>query len=171
MQTAASHGQLQGMFEMHRITISLDDELANALDEFLNARGYSSRSEGVRDLVREAMTQPSEVRARHSNCVANLSYIYNHRIRALASKLADLQHAHHDLIASTTLIHLDHENSLESIMLKGDTEAVLAFADRVGSERGVRSKLINLVGVEPHDHHDHAHDHQHSGREHLSPVN
>lgn len=156
---------------MERITISLEDELAKALDTFLDAQGYRSRSEGVRDLVREAMAQPSEVSARHSHCVANLSYIYNHRVRALASKLADFQHAHHDLIASTTLVHLDHDNSLESVMLKGETKAVLAFSDWVGAERGVRSKLLNLVGVEPHDHHRHAHDHEHSGHEHLSPVN
>ena len=117
------------------------------------------------------MTQPDEVGARHSHCVANLSYIYSHRIRALASKLANFQHAHHDLIASTTLVHLDHDNSLESVMLKGRTDAVLAFADRVGAERGVRSTLINLVGVEPHDHHDHVDDHKHGGHAHLSPVN
>ena len=156
---------------MQRITVSLDDDLADSLDIFLRARGYSSRSEGVRDLVREAMTRPGEIEARHSHCVANLSYIYNHRVRALASKLADLQHAHHDLIASTTLVHLDHENSLESIMLKGKTEAVLAFSNRIGAERGVQSNMINLVGVDPHDHHVHAHDHQHGGHEHLSPVN
>lgn len=155
---------------MQRITISLEDELAEALDTFLHTREYRSRSEGIRDLVREAMTRPNEVSARHSHCVANLSYIYNHRVRALASKLADFQHAHHDLIASTTLVHLDHDNSLESVMLKGETKAVLAFSDRVGAERGVRSMVVNLVGVEPHDHHDHVHDHQHSGHEHLSPV-
>jgi len=156
---------------MQRITISLEDELAGALDAFLHARRYQSRSEGVRDLVREAMTRKSEVQARHTHCVANLSYIYNHRVRALASKLAELQHAHHDLIASTTLMHLDHENSFESVMLKGRTEAVLAFSDRVGAERGVQSHLINLVGVEPHDHHDQPHDHEHRGHAHLSPVN
>jgi CopG family nickel-responsive transcriptional regulator len=156
---------------MQRITISLEDELADALDTFLNARGYQSRSEGIRDLVREAMTRPSEVGARHSHCVANLSYIYNHRVRALASKLADFQHAHHDLIASTTLMHLDHDNSLESVMLKGRTKAVLAFSHRVGAERGVRSNLVNLIGVKPHDQHHEPHDHEHHGHDHLSPVN
>jgi CopG family nickel-responsive transcriptional regulator len=156
---------------MQRITISLEDELSDALDAFLKARGYRSRSEGIRDLVRGAMTRPSEVGARHTHCVANLSYIYNHRVRTLASKLADFQHAHHDLIASTTLIHLDHDNSLESIMLRGQTQAVLAFSDLIGAERGVRSHHINLVGVAPHDHHDHVHDHHHSGHEHLSPIN
>ena len=53
----------------------------------------------------------------------------------------------------------------------GKTDAVRAFADRVGAERGVRSTLLYLVGVEPHDHHDHVDDHKHGGHAHLSPVN
>ena len=156
---------------MQRITISLDDELATALDTFLHSRGYQSRSEGVRDVVRDAMGQPHHEHPGHSHCVANLSYIYNHRVRTLASRLADLQHAHHDLIASTTLVHLDHDSSLESVMLKGVTETVLVFANTVRAERGVRSSTLNIVGVHPHDHHRDPHDHRHSGHEHLSPIN
>ena len=156
---------------MQRITISLEDGLAATLDDYLGARAYKNRSEGVRDLVREAINQHRSEGSEHSLSVANLSYIFNHRVRSLASRLSDMQHMHHDLIASTTLVHLDHENSLESIMLKGKTEAVLAFSNRIGAERGVQSNMINLVGVDPHDHHVHAHDHQHGGHEHLSPVN
>lgn len=155
---------------MHRITISLEDDLADALDRFLHSRGYQGRSEGVRDLIREAMTRSQGERLDHSHCVANLSYIYNHRVRALASRLSSLQHAHHDLIASTTLAHLDHESSLESIILKGSTASVLDFVNGIRAERGVRSSVLNLVGVTPHDHHHHPGDHVHTGHAHLSPV-
>jgi len=146
---------------MQRITISLEDELAETLDKFLNARAYKNRSEGVRDLVREAIDRHHSEESEHHHCVANLSYIYNHRVRALASRLSDMQHLHHDLIASTTLIHLDHDYSLESVMLKGPTAKVCAFADEVRAERGVRSSLLNLVGVHPDNHP--------SGHSHLSP--
>lgn len=155
---------------MQRITVSLEEELGDALDTFLRARGYQSRSEGVRDIVRDAMASQTGEASGHSHCVANLSYIYNHRVRALASRLSDLQHAHHDLIASTTLVHLDHENSLESVMLKGKTSAVVQFSNRVRTERGVRSSTLNIIGVEPHDHHHGAHDHHHHGHAHLSPI-
>jgi len=155
---------------MHRITISLDDELASALDLFLHSRGYQARSEGVRDLIREAMSGQQGESLELAHCVANLSYIYNHRVRTLASRLAGLQHAHHDLIASTTLVHLDHQSSLESIILKGRTRAVVDFVNELRAERGVRSSVLNLVGVVPHDHHEHAGDHVHTGHAHLSPV-
>lgn len=156
---------------MQRITISLDDELAEALGEYLHSRGYQSRSEGIRDVIRESMNRLDDQGISHPHSVANLSYIYNHRVRALASRLSDLQHAHHDLIASTTIVHLDHDDSMESVIMKGTTEAVLSFANMIRAERGVRSAVINIVGVHPHDHHEDVQHHVHSGNAHLSPVN
>lgn len=147
--------------DMQRITISLEDKLAEELDGFLSSRAYQNRSEGVRDLVREAIDRQRSEASEHEHSVANLSYIYNHRVRSLASRLADMQHMHHDLIASTTLVHLDHDYSLESVMLKGPTARVRAFADEVRAERGVRSSALNLVGVHPDNHP--------SGHSHLSP--
>lgn len=155
---------------MQRITISLDDRLAGALEEFLQAAGYTSRSEGMRDIVRDRMGCFNNERLSHEHSVANLSYIYDRRVRQLASRLSELQHAHHDLIASTTSVPLDHSNSLECVMLKGKTIALRQFADCVGAERGVRSVLLNLVGVEPSDHHEHEHEHTHTGNPHLSPT-
>ena len=146
---------------MQRNTISLEDELAATLDDYLGARAYKNRSEGVRDLVREAIDQHRSEASDHTLCVANLSYIFNHRVRSLASRLSDMQHRHHDLIASTTLVHLDHDYSLESVMLKGPTARVRAFADEIRAERGVRSAMLNLVGVHS--------DHHPSGHSHLSP--
>lgn len=155
---------------MQRITISLDDPLAEALDEHLKTTGYQSRSEGVRDIVRDTMGRHHNDHAVHRYSVANLSYIYDRRVRQLASRLSELQHAHHDLIASTTSVPLDHSNSLESVMLKGKTAALRQFSDSIRSERGVRSVVLNLVGVEPGDRHEHEHDHSHTGHAHLSPA-
>jgi CopG family nickel-responsive transcriptional regulator len=154
---------------MQRITISIDDDLAGDFDTLVRARGYQSRSEGVRDLVRNAVEgwRADQPGATHS--VANLSYIYDRRTRALAQRLSELRHAHHDLIAAVTAVHLDHDHTLESVMLKGDTSAVRAFADRLRAERGVRFGAVNLIGVAPHDRHDEDHTHSHSGHAHLSP--
>lgn len=155
---------------MHRITISLDDPLAQALDAFLESAGYRSRSEGVRDIVRDTMGRHNNDTDAHRYSVGNLSYIYDRRVRRLASRLSAMQHAHHDLIASATAVPLDHSSSLESVMLKGPTMALREFADSVRAERGVRSILLNLIGVHPGDRHEHAHDHKHTGNAHLSPT-
>jgi CopG family nickel-responsive transcriptional regulator len=155
---------------MQRITISLDDPLAEALDGFLASTGYRSRSEGVRDIVRDAMGRHNNDVVAHKHSVASLSYIYDRRVRRLASRLSEMQHAHHDLIASATSVPLDHNSSLENVILKGPTVVLREFADGVRAERGVRSLILNLIGVDPSDRHEHAHDHKHTGHAHLSPT-
>jgi CopG family nickel-responsive transcriptional regulator len=154
---------------MQRVTISIDESLAGAFDELLSARAYQSRSEGVRDLVRDAVERWRSERRDSHGCVANLSYIYSRRTRALAQRLAEMQHADHDLIVSTTQVRLDHEHSLESVLLKGPTEKVRRFADQVRAERGVRFASMNLVAVEGDDHHASPDEHAHHGHAHLRP--
>lgn len=154
---------------MQRITFSLADSLAVEMDRSFRARGYLNRSEGVRDLVREALERDQVETAVRPVSVACLSFIFNHRVRTLATRLSEMQHAHHDIITSTTLVHLDHDHSLESIMLRGPTKEVRAFADMIRAERGVRNDMLNIVGVEPGDHHHGANDHSHDGHQHLTP--
>jgi CopG family nickel-responsive transcriptional regulator len=164
---------------MQRITISVDEELSETFDEMLRAKGYNSRSEGMRDLVRDAVERWREERRESRYCVGTLSYVYNRQTRSLAQRLSELQHDHHDLVAATTLVHLDHDHTLESVMLKGETQRVQAFADRLRAETGVKFGTLNLVGVEPdHEHarghvddrgHGAGHTHSHEGHAHLSP--
>jgi CopG family nickel-responsive transcriptional regulator len=153
---------------VQRVTISLDDALATEFDALAQSRGYSSRSEAVRDLLRDAVrTRRGEEEAGY--CVANLSYVYNHHERGLATLLANVQHENHDLVLATTHVHLDHDHCLETVMLKGPTRRVCAFADSLRAERGVRHGVLNVIDVEPGDHHAGEHAHSHGGAAHLSP--
>jgi CopG family nickel-responsive transcriptional regulator len=156
---------------MQRMTMSLDEALAEEFDELVKARGYQNRSEAVRDLMRQAVEARRMEQNKSKHAVANLSYIFNHHERALAERLTEAQHTHHDLVVSTMHVHLDHENCLESVMLKGPTKTVRAFADQVRAERGVRFGNLNLVSVDAGDSHhgDGGHSHSHKGHSHLSP--
>ncbi len=153
---------------MQRVTISLDDDLAARFDAVVRDRAYASRSEAVRDLVRLRVDGERRA-ARGGTCVASLSYVYNHRTRALAARLLDLQHAHHTLVVAVTHVVLDHEASLETVLLRGATTEVEAFADQVIAERGVRFGAVNIVGVETNDHHAEPAPHHHHGHAHASP--
>ena len=88
---------------MERFTISLDDTLARQFDELIAARGYSNRSEAVRDLIRGAIEKDRQRDPPAGHCVANLSYVYNHHERELAERLMGLQHDHH----AVSYTHLD----------------------------------------------------------------
>jgi CopG family nickel-responsive transcriptional regulator len=154
---------------MERITMSIDEGLAKEFDALIGKRGYTSRSEAMRDLLRrevEANRVAYEVR---SYCVANLSYIYNHHERELAERLTEAQHEHHDLVVSAMHVHLDHDHCLESVILKGSTAAVRGFANRIQAERGVRHGSVNLVTVETGDTHPGLAAHRHRGHMHLIP--
>jgi nickel-responsive transcriptional regulator NikR len=115
---------------MERITISLDAELAAEFDRLIAERGYKNRSEAVRDLLRAHLEQARRQRGEASHCVASLSYVYNHHERDLAERLTALQHGQHDLTVATLHAHLDHENCLESVILRGPTAAVRRLCRR-----------------------------------------
>ena len=133
---------------MERFTISLDDELAHEFDRLIERRGYGNRSEAVRDILRAHLDRLREESDARALCVANLSYVYNHHERDLAERLTRLQHEHHDLTVSTMHAHLDHDNCIESVILKGRASDVRRFADAMAAERGVRHGQLNLVTVD-----------------------
>jgi len=142
---------------MERITFSLDGNLAAQFDALIRSRGYANRSEAVRDLLRRELEGDRIAREEAPHCVASLSYVYNHHERRLAERLTELQHASHDLVVSSMHVHLDHDNCLETLFLRGHTVEVRSFAEKLIAERGVRHGQLNLVPVDAetttHQHH------------------
>lgn len=131
---------------MERLTISMSEEFAAELASFMDKHGYDNRSEAVRDLARIGLTQ-AMVRAGVGECVATLSYVYDHRSRELPRRLTDMQHAHHDLQVSTLHVHLDHETCLEVAVLRGDSVKVQDFANTITTERGVNHGALSVIPV------------------------
>jgi CopG family nickel-responsive transcriptional regulator len=141
---------------MDRFTISLGEELASAFDELIRQRGYTTRSEAVRDILRDLLQRRDQDHDSNGFCVASLSYVYNHHERQLSERLANLQHEHHDLTVATMHVHLDHEQCLETTALKGPAKTVRQFAEKIMAERGVRHGQLNLVSVDLGQAHKHA---------------
>ncbi|MCF8167309.1 MAG: nickel-responsive transcriptional regulator NikR [Rhodoferax sp.] len=140
---------------MERFTISLDESLASQFDALIAARGYGNRSEAVRDMIRSAIEGDRQRESPSGHCVANLSYVFNHHERELAERLTHLQHQHHDLTVAALHSHLDHENCMESVILKGPTVEVRRFADALMAQRGVRHGKLNVVALQPEPPHTH----------------
>jgi CopG family nickel-responsive transcriptional regulator len=155
---------------MERITMSIEEDLARAFDELIAARGYTSRSEAMRDLLRREIEARRHVtESPKSLCIASFSYVYNHHVRDLAERINAAQHDRHDMVVSTMHVHLDHEHCLESVILKGPTAAVRSFAGATQAQRGVRHAQVNLVTVDTGDAHPGLAGHQHHGHLHLIP--
>ncbi len=143
---------------MERFTISLDEPLAREFDELIRRRGYANRSEAIRDLLRHELESDRLDHDQAPHCVAALSYVYDHHERQLSERLTDLQHHAHDLVVSSMHVHLDHDNCLETLIMRGETAITRQFADQLAAERGVRHALLNLVPVdlESTGHHTHS---------------
>ncbi|OCR22353.1 nickel responsive regulator [Pseudomonas syringae] len=136
---------------MQRVTITLDDELLAAIDQRVATRGYQGRSEAVRDLLRAGLLEPGAGNP-EADCVATLSYVYDHHTRELSKRLNTTFHAHHDLTMSTLHVHLDHGNCLEVSVLKGPTGQVAELAQHVMAERGVRHGNVQIIPVASIEH-------------------
>lgn len=144
----SSNSQQNG-FEpaMHRITITLDDDLIGPFEAFLKKNGYSNRSEGVRDLIRERLTRIEPDTLSTDECFATLTYVYDHHQRNLAARLTDASHAHHDLTVSTLHLHLDHNHCLETAVLHGPVTRIQAFADSIIAQPGVHHGKLYMLPV------------------------
>lgn len=158
---------------VQRFTISLDDDLAQQFDTLIAAVGYENRSEAVRDLIRARLGDmqlpgTASTAGRAAWCAASVSYVYDHHDQTVTGRLLDQQHDHHDLVISSLHTHLDHDNCMETVTLRGPSAAVQAFAQRLVALRGVRHGSIHLVPLaEEHRAHSHAHGHTHR---HLKPL-
>jgi CopG family nickel-responsive transcriptional regulator len=150
---------------MQRITLSIDDELVEALDRHMRRRRYGSRSEALRDILREAQAHERRDAAADGYCVATLTYVYDHGTRALGQRLTQAQHEHHDLQVATLHVHLDHDSCLEVSVLRGAARAVQKLADDTISQRGVRHGQLHLVPAtvdrREHSHGGARHSHEH----------
>jgi CopG family transcriptional regulator, nickel-responsive regulator len=148
---------------VQRITITIDDELLRSIDELCRRHHYTSRSEAIRDLVRQAETREQASRQTGSQCVATLSYVYEHHTRDLAKRLTNSQHDHHDLSVATLHVHLDQEDCLEVAVLRGRVEDVQGLADSITSQRGVRHGHLQILPA-PHA----VKGHRHGGPDHRA---
>lgn len=129
-----------------RVTITLDDDTAAALDGFMARRGYANRSEAMRDLLHGGLARAAEEAADPpGDCVAVVSFVYDHAERELGRRLMDAQHAHHDIGVATLHAHLDAQHCVEVALLRGKARAVRPFAEALIAERGVRLGRLNLM--------------------------
>lgn len=127
-----------------RFGISLEDSLLERFDSLIGAKGYPSRSEAIRDLIRDALVM-EEWKVDTSEAVGTITIVYNHEKRELADLLTDLQHKHYDSIISSMHIHLDEHNCLEVIVVRGKARDIKSIADRLIATKGVKHGKILLT--------------------------
>lgn len=133
---------------MERITVTIDDDLLEQFDRFIEMKGYANRSEGVRDAVRQMLAGQRISENEDARSLGCVVYMYNHMERALSSRLVETQHHHHDIQTATMHLHVDAENCLEATILNGTVKEVRKLADQITAQKGVRHGCLHLIPLD-----------------------
>ncbi len=130
------------MSKLLRFGVSLEEDLLERFDRLIKEKNYANRSEAFRDLIRQELVQKQW----HSSgeVAGAITLIYDHHQRELVNKLTNIQHDFGRIIISSQHTHLDHDNCLEIIAVKGNPEEVRKLADNLKSVKGVKHGTLSM---------------------------
>ena len=134
--------------DLSRIGISLPKNLLDRFDEILNYRGYSSRSEGIRDAIRTYITYYKWMADVKGEREGVITMVYDHDQRGLLVTITDIQHEFHDIIKASLHSHVTHNRCLEVILVHGDGAHLKSLAERLMSQKGVESVKLTTISIE-----------------------
>jgi CopG family nickel-responsive transcriptional regulator len=128
-----------------RVSLALPNDLLRELNDALKSQGYSSRSEAVRDAIRDFLASYRWRQELKGEQLGALLVVYEHDIRGLTDSLMDIQHANRGIIGAVQHIHLDDKHCLEALIVKGRGDDIRQLVDRLGALRGVKqAKLVTM---------------------------
>jgi CopG family nickel-responsive transcriptional regulator len=130
------------MPNLFRFGVSLEKKLLDEFDTLIKRKNYSNRSEAFRDLIRQELVKEEWIKS--GEVVGAITLVYDHHKRELINKLTDIQHDFQGTIISTQHIHLDHDNCLELIAVKGPAADITKLADTLKSVKGVKHGTLSM---------------------------
>jgi CopG family nickel-responsive transcriptional regulator len=132
--------------ELYRFGVSMENDLIQKFDKYLEKRGFYNRSEAIRDLVRQLLAK-EKVEIKNDVVFGIVSFIYDHHQRELEDRITHYQHENYKSIISTTHIHIDEKNCLEVIIMKDRAKKIKTIAEEIFSLKGVKSGEISFVSL------------------------
>jgi CopG family nickel-responsive transcriptional regulator len=136
------------MSDLFRFGVSLDKALLDKFDRYIRERNYSNRSEAFRDLIRQELIKKEWQEG--DDVAGAITLIYDHHRRDLLAKITDLQHDFQKIIISTQHIHLDHDNCLEIVAVRGQAREVTKLANMLKSIKGVKHCTLSMSSTGEH---------------------
>ncbi len=140
------------MSELARFSVSLEGELLEQFDRFCEQGKFATRSEAVRQLIREKLTAVAWA-SDASDVAASLTLVYDHHRANLSDKLLELQHDHAERIVATMHVHLDHDHCLEVIVLRGRADELQELAATLSGQKGIHQASLSIArATSRHEH-------------------
>ena len=132
------------MEKITRFGVSIEPDLLTKFDKNIKKKGYTNRSEALRDLIRKNIIHEENADP-DTEGLGTLTMVYDHHAGPLTQRLLELQHDHHHEILTTTHIHVDHQNCLEVLVLKGKTGEVQKLSDSITALKGIKHGELVLT--------------------------
>ncbi len=130
--------------EIVRFGVSMEKKLLKDFDKLISKKGYANRSEAVRDLIRDHLVE-EKWKTEKEEMAGTITLVYNHHTPGLSEALIELQHHSHNLIISTMHLHLDEDNCLEVLLVRGRVDKIRAIADKLISTCGVKHGKLTMT--------------------------
>jgi CopG family transcriptional regulator, nickel-responsive regulator len=129
-----------------RFSVSLPMKLLEALDTMVREKGYDNRSLAIADMIRAHLVEHRQELGR-SKIAGSITLVYDHHKHHLQELLTDLQHEHREVIISTLHCHLDHDNCLEVLAVRGKAAAIKKLADELIAAKGVKHGKLTITST------------------------
>ena len=133
------------MSDLVRFGVSLEKGLLEKFDRIIKQRRYTNRSEALRDLIRQELVRKEW--AEDGEVAGAITFVYDHHKRELVNRVIDIQHDFQQVIISTQHIHLDHDNCLEIVAVRGNPREIEKVADLLKAVKGVRYGTLSMSSI------------------------
>jgi len=133
------------MSEIVRFGVSLEEKLLDRFDRLIRKKNYTNRSEALRDLIRQELVKKEWDEG--GEVAGAITFVYSHIKRELLNKITDIQHDFQKVIISTQHIHLDHDNCLEIVAVRGKSKDVQKLTDQIKAIKGVKHCALSITGM------------------------
>lgn len=133
------------MKKIVRFGVSLDHHLLVDFDKVVRRRRYATRSEALRDLIRDQLVDQDWAGEADRETVATITFVYDHHVRNLTGKLTRIQHDFQGRIMAGMHVHLDHDHCLEVLVVKGKASQIREVADALVSVKGVKHGKLTMT--------------------------
>ncbi|MGO8927825.1 MAG: nickel-responsive transcriptional regulator NikR [Limisphaerales bacterium] len=127
-----------------RFTVSVPQTLAKQLDRMTREKGYDNRSLAVADMIRDQLVEHHQNYG-NRDIAGTITLVYDHHKQHVQAALTDIQHDHHDVIISTLHVHLDHDNCLEVLAVRGKAGTIKKIADELIAAKGVKHGKLTVT--------------------------
>lgn len=133
------------MSDIIRFGVSIDQDLLENFDRLTGERGYATRSEALRDLIRESLIQQKIAVESDTPALGSLTLVYDHHASNLVQEMGEIQHRFHSLVLSVMHLHVSHDDCMEVIALRGVAAEIVKLSNALLSLKGIKNGKLFLT--------------------------